>query len=107
MTLSPNTHTSNSRFAINRFKMFLLGLLLALTSSAQTPMVPQGAGFASSRSARNAPARSLLGLWLLAAVLLLNLRFARLRDLVGWDRGALVGSTLGGSVWVRFTMSLR
>lgn len=30
--------------------MFLLGLLLALTSSAQTPMIPKGAGFATNPS---------------------------------------------------------
>jgi hypothetical protein len=46
MTLSPNILTSNSRFARRRFNMFLLGLLLALTSKAHTPMRPKGAGFA-------------------------------------------------------------
>ncbi|KAL1836057.1 hypothetical protein VTK73DRAFT_5217 [Phialemonium thermophilum] len=61
MTLSPKTQTSNSRLAISRFRMFLLGLLLALMSSAQTPMTPQGAGLVSSLSAR-CSARSLLGL---------------------------------------------
>jgi hypothetical protein len=45
MTLSPNTTTSNSRFAINLFKMFLLGLLLAFASKAQTPITPHSAGF--------------------------------------------------------------
>lgn len=46
MTLSPNILTSNSRFARRRFRIFLLGLLLALTSKAHTPMRPKGAGFA-------------------------------------------------------------
>lgn len=46
MTLSPNILTSNSRFARRRFNMFLLGLLLALTSKAHTPIRPKGAGFA-------------------------------------------------------------
>jgi hypothetical protein len=88
MTLSPKTQTSNSRFWMSRFKMFLLGLLLALTSKAHTPITPSGAGLCSSFSSRCARARSPLGLlWLLAPVLPLNLRFARLLDLVGCGRG--------------------
>jgi len=50
-------------------------------------MIPMGAGFSSSLLECNP--LSLLGLWLLAAVLPLNLLFARLRDLPGaCDRGA-------------------
>lgn len=99
MTLSPKTQTSNSRFWISLFKMFLLGLLRALTSRAQTPMMPQGAGFTSSFSGRSrcTMALSLLGLWwLLAAVLPLGLRLALLRDLVGMGRGV-------GPVWAPVT----
>jgi hypothetical protein len=47
MVLSPNTTTSNSRFAIRRFRMFLLGLLLALMSRAHMPITPSGAGLAA------------------------------------------------------------
>lgn len=94
ITLSPNMRTSNSRFAIRRFNMFLLGLLLALMSNAQMPITPHGAFLASSFSPLVA-ALSLLGLWLLVAVLPLNLRLALLRDLVGCDRCELVGSALG------------
>lgn len=46
MTLSPKTTTSNSRLAMIRFKILRLGLLRALTSSAQMPMTPHGAGLA-------------------------------------------------------------
>lgn len=46
IVLSPKTTTSNSRFAIRRFKIFLLGLLLALMSSAHIPITPNGAGLA-------------------------------------------------------------
>ena len=91
MTLSPKTQTSNSRFWINRFRIFLLGLLLALTSKAHTPMTPHGAGLCSSFSGRWAAVRSPLGLWwLLAPVLVLNLRVARLLDLVGCGRGVVL-----------------
>lgn len=50
MTLSPKTTMSNSLFAMSLFRMCRLGLLLALTSRAQTPITPKGAGFCSSRS---------------------------------------------------------
>jgi hypothetical protein len=46
MTLSPNTTTSNSPSEMSLFKIFLLGLLLAFMSSAQTPITPKGAGLA-------------------------------------------------------------
>lgn len=46
IVLSPKTTTSNSRFAIRRFRIFLLGLLLALMSSAHIPITPNGAGLA-------------------------------------------------------------
>jgi len=104
--LSPKTQTSKSRFAMSRFKIFLLGLLLALMSNAQIPMTPQGARLASSFSPLGA-ARSLLGLWLLVAVLPLNLRLALLRDLVGCDRCAFVGSALGAAAGFRLTISVR
>jgi hypothetical protein len=55
MTLSPNMMTSNSLFALILFRMFLLGLLRALASSAQTPMIP-------FRGSRLPDPRSLLGL---------------------------------------------
>ncbi len=73
--MSPNTTTSNSPFWIRRFKMFLLGLLRALMSRAQTPITPRGAGRGSSLS-RLCWILSLLGLWLLVAVLPLKRRFA-------------------------------
>ena len=107
MTLSPKTQTSNSRFWINRFRIFLLGLLLALMSKAHTPMTPQGAGLCSSFSGRWAAVRSPLGLWwLLAPVLVLNLRVARLLDRVGCGRGVeLEPGGCCGAGWVFFTIS--
>src|SRR4051812_19931869 len=88
MTLSPNTTTSNSPLEINRLRMLRLGLLRAFTSRAQTPMIPHGAGLTSSSFLGWRPL-SLLGLWLLAAVLPLNLLLARLLSLVGsCDLGA-------------------
>jgi hypothetical protein len=63
--------------------MFLLGLLRAFTSRAHTPIIPIGVGFfgGGSNASFDCKPLSLLGLWLLAAVLPLNLRFARLLDL--------------------------
>jgi hypothetical protein len=65
--------TSNSPIDNNRFKMFLLGLLRALLSSAQTPMTPTE-GLRRSSLPFLAADRSLPGLELAAAVLPLILR---------------------------------
>lgn len=66
-------------------------------------MMPRGAGLISSLSLPCGP-RSLLGLWLLAAVLPLGRRLALLRDLVGWTRG--FGSDLGGGFRLTRSMGL-
>jgi len=58
--------------------MFRLGLLLAFTSRAHTPITPYDFGFDTFAEVP----LSLLGLWL-AAVLPLKRLFARLLDLVG------------------------
>jgi hypothetical protein len=73
MTLSPKMTTSNSPVDSSLFRMFLLGLLRALVSRAQTPMTPTE-GFRRSSLPFLAAERSLPGLELAAAVLPLILR---------------------------------
>ena len=54
ITLSPKTMTSNSPFPCRRVSMFLLGRLRALTSRAQTPILPMTGVFAvEHQSAQN------------------------------------------------------
>lgn len=88
MTLSPKTMTSNSPLGWSRVRIFRLGLLRALASSAHTPILPIRGAFAdrsvSMPSIRGSPVcgsneRS-ASLALLAAVLPLNLRAARLEE---------------------------
>jgi hypothetical protein len=78
MILSPKMTTSNSPLVRRRFRIFRLGLLRALLSSAQTPITPTE-GFRLSSFPLRAADLSLPGLELAAAVLPLILRCVRVR----------------------------
>jgi hypothetical protein len=89
MTLSPNTMTSNSPFDCKRVRIFWLGLLRALTSRAQTPILPTVGSFAAHFQLATVIQRKVASkrflrsasLVELAAVLPLNLLGVRLEDL--------------------------
>lgn len=98
MTLSPKTITSNSPSLINLLRMLRLGLLLALLSRAQTPILPMGTGLSCS-------GRSVLGLALLTVLLLTRLDWGVLprgfafEDGGGW-RGKVAKTLALGEVVV-------
>ena len=64
ITLSPKMMTSNSPFEMSRLSMFRLGLLRALESRAQTPIMPME-DFLSAALLSLTADRSLAGLALL------------------------------------------